>query len=54
MRVKLWFASFVISKDTSLTNGRWRQEEKANKQDLQHLHQQVGQRICYTLIEQEK
>jgi hypothetical protein len=30
------------------------QEEKANKQDLQYLHQQGGQKYSYTILNQEE
>jgi hypothetical protein len=33
---------------------RGRQEENVNKQDLQHLHQQGGQKGHYTMLDQEK
>jgi type VI protein secretion system component Hcp len=48
-RVKLWFASCVTRKDTCLTNARQRpgrEEEKANKQNLQHLYIKVDKKVA--------
>jgi hypothetical protein len=56
---KLWFVGYATSKATSLTNARRRpgiskRRAQANKQNLQHLHQQDGQKEPYTIFYQEE